>query len=218
MKFQAWSFSRWGDYDKCPQFAYYRHLEKLPEEKGEPLLRGSRVHKEAEVYLKAKRKPKKIPPSLRFFEEDFALLRKQKAVAEGRWAFDVGWNLVPYFDDKVWCRMIVDARTKNRIIDFKTGREYPKHDQQLELYAVGGFSADPTLQTIHAEMFYLDSGDSTELEFDRTKYYDSLVQTWDDRVGPMMEDNTFDPTPGDEACRWCPHGCSRGGPCGEDVR
>ena len=208
----AWSFSRWETYTKCPYFAKLRYFDRLPEPPpGRPLIRGSAIHLEAEKYLKAKRKPRKIPASLRFFEEDFAQLRKQRAVAEGKWGFDKNWKPTGFFDADIWCRMILDARVRlakktkaARVIDFKTGREYPKHEQQLELYALGGFSADLTLETITSEMWYLDSGDSWEVEFNREEHHKMLLGKWAERVEPMLSDTKFIATPSEDSCKWCP--------------
>ena len=220
MKITAWSFSRWSTYDQCPRFAKYRYIDKLDEPPAGPaLLRGREVHDDAEWYLTAKPKPKRLPPALTYFEEDFNELRKQRAVAEGKWGFDEHWEPTDYFGPDIWCRMILDVFVRRpkrtaRVIDFKTGREYSaKHRQQLELYAVGAWNMDDDLQIVIAEMWYLDSGESTEVTFSRKNHEAELTDLWAQRTEAMLVDETFDPTPSKDACKWCPHHKKKGGPC-----
>jgi hypothetical protein len=213
--FKAWSYSRLQDYEKCPAFAKYKHLDKIDEgPKGPALLRGGEIHKDAENYLKGE--VRGLPETLRYFKDEFSDLKKKKAVAEGQWSFDVGMNPVEWFSKQSWVRMIVDACTKNtksaRIIDFKTGKLWPHHEDQLSLYALGGFSAFGGLKKIEAELWYLDHGEmkSSEYEVDEVP---ALLKYWQKRSKPMMEDYKYPATPSRESCKWCNFKASKGGPC-----
>jgi len=72
---KSWSFSRLTDYDfdlgGCPAKFKYKHLDKLPEPKGEALERGSTIHKLAEDYIAGtiKRVPKELEKFAVFFKD-----------------------------------------------------------------------------------------------------------------------------------------------------
>ena len=46
-----WSYSKLGTYESCPKKAYYRYIEKLPEEKHPAAERGIKIHNLAEQYI-----------------------------------------------------------------------------------------------------------------------------------------------------------------------
>ena len=43
-----WSYSRLADYEKCAALYRFRHIEKLPEPKGDALTRGINIHTQIE--------------------------------------------------------------------------------------------------------------------------------------------------------------------------
>ena len=47
-----WSYSRLGTYESCPKKAYYRYIEKIPEEQHPAAERGIKIHGLAEQYIK----------------------------------------------------------------------------------------------------------------------------------------------------------------------
>ncbi len=49
-KITAWSFSRYGDYQKCPLMAKFKAIDKIKEPSNKYLKRGTAIHKEAELY------------------------------------------------------------------------------------------------------------------------------------------------------------------------
>jgi hypothetical protein len=218
--FKAWSYSRLTDYEKCPAFAKYKYLDKLDEgPKGPALLRGGEIHKDAEEYLKGEKRT--LPETLKYFKSEFSDLKKKKAVAEGQWAFNAGLNPVEWFSPSTWVRMIVDAQVSNtksaRVIDFKTGKLWPHHEDQLSLYAMGGFSAFTGVKKIKTELWYLDYGEMKSSEYELVDAPE-LLKYWQKRSKPMLEDTKYPTTPSQNSCRWCNFKASKGGPCKKEYR
>ncbi len=223
-RFTSWSFSRWRDYENCPRSAKFKHLDKLPEPKGEALERGSAIHAEAEAYLKTPTsKRAQVPTNLRPLSAEFAKLRRGGAQAEIQLAFSKGWKRVGYFDADVWVRIKIDALLLPEeasdpafVIDFKTGRyraEDEKNQMQLDLYGTSILAAYPARSLVEAQLLFTDAG----LIVDAEKAYQQsklpkLRTMWEERVEPMFNDKRFAPKPG-PACRWCAFARSKGGPC-----
>lgn len=216
-QFEAWSFSRFNDWRTCALRAKLKYLDKLPEgEPGPALARGSAIHKEAEDYVLGN--IKKLPDSLATFEEEFNALRKQKRYlrVEQQWGFDSDWEPADWFGKQTWVRVVVDlAKAKGTevlIIDHKTGKIYPYHEEQLSLYAIAAFMMFPKAKTVDARLWYLDPGIETTADFDRKDLPD-LKADWEAKVKPMLADKVFTPNPSAKNCRFCHYKKANGGPC-----
>ena len=220
-KFTAWSFSRYNDYVKCPRYAKYKHLDKLPEPGSSALERGSHIHELAQVFAQ-KNARTKCPPELETFEAEFRVLQKSRATlaVEQQWCFTSGWKQTGWFDRDAWCRQIVDARVMDkernvlRIIDHKTGKINDAHLNQLSLYGLAGLITEPTVDGVEVELWYLDHGVQKP---DAVKVYTQkdmagLKKEWEAKVRPMLNDGTFREKPG-KACTWCHYSKGKGGPC-----
>lgn len=223
-RFDAWSFSRWRDYDTCPRLARFRHLDKVPEPSDEergpdhPLVRGTRVHGEAEGYLKTPRT--KLPKSLASLAEEFRRLRAARTRSEISLGFDRAWKVVGFFARDVWLRMKIDALSVDdaaevRVTDFKTGRyraEDENNQLQLDLYSVSGLQAYPKAKRATSELWYVDHGLVVDGGVLLRRDLAAAAKRWEERVEPMFADKRFSPKPG-PACRWCAFARSKGGPC-----
>jgi hypothetical protein len=214
-RFTAWSYSRWTDYENCPRQARFKHLDKLPEVKGKALERGSQIHTEGENFLI--RKTRGVPTSYVAFKTQLETIRRRGAIAEGSWTFTRDWELTEWNDwDAAWVRMKIDAHYVDgngalRVIDFKTGKVRDSNVPQLELYGLGGLLRYPEVQTVRAEFWYLDAGESHALVFKREEV-ETLRAEWLRRTKPMLTDTRFKPKPG-YACKWCSFSKTKGGPC-----
>ena len=58
----SWSFSRYGDYKKCPLAFKLKHIDKIQEPKSPAMQRGIDIHNLAEAYVVGKLA--KLPPEL----------------------------------------------------------------------------------------------------------------------------------------------------------
>lgn len=208
-----WSFSRLSDWEQCPLKAKFKHIDKMREPGNAAMDRGSLIHTLAEKFTK--NEIKIIPPEISAFKEEFAELKKLKPACESEWGFTREWKPTGYFGSDVWLRVKTDvfaiSKKKGRIIDHKTGKEKEEHDQQLSLYGTSMFSMHPQIEEVSSELWYLDQGTKRTLVFSRDQLPE-MIEYWNDRVRPMMEDKTFVATP-NRLCNWCHFRKSNGGPC-----
>jgi hypothetical protein len=223
-KFLAWSYSRWHDYQQCPLKAKLKYLDKITEPENPAMARGSAIHKLAEDYLKGVRRT--LPKELKAFGELLRGLKKNKHLkVEESWAFDGKWGLASWFGKECWCRVKMDVASptlvgqvfkKLQVIDWKTGKLNPEHQEQLGLYALAGLLQFPDVEEVETVLAYVDQPITIGVN-PVTKTYTrqdlpALKKEWEKRVGPMMRDTKFAPRPNDK-CRWCHYRASNGGPC-----
>jgi len=210
----AWSFSRLQLYEECPAKFYYRHIEKLEEPQAAPLLRGQEIHKDAERYLK--REDMLPAPTLMSFGACFRELREYKPMVEQQWAFNDRWKPTGWFAKDCWLRVVPDAAVLYddeavMIVDFKTGKKWGDNADQMELFALAGFSMFPMVYEVETRLWYLDVGDE-DVEVYEKKGIAKARKEWEDRVEPMFNDTKFLPRPNPK-CKWCHFRRDNGGPC-----
>lgn len=217
----AWSFTRYADYRRCPMFFAYKHLMRIKEPAGPAMQRGRDIHKEAEAYLTAKRKPK-LPASLRNFGEQMAQLRDLDPSVEQQWGFTEEWKPTGWFANDTWVRNVLDVcvvydDATADVIDHKTGKKYGSNEEQMQLFALSTFAKFPELKIQHVttRLWYLDIEDPTEnedvAEF-KVKEVPALKKDWAKAVRPMFNDRKFPPRPNSK-CVWCFLSKAKGGPC-----
>ena len=241
VQIQAWSYSRFLDYEQCPFKAKLKIIDKRREPSSPALDKGNRVHAIADVFTTGKLPPvtgdnthlipelktvikgKAIPTELECFKEEFKVMQESKAETELEWAFDRTWNPISWFDHRAWLRMKVDAQyltsekkrglteTTVHIVDHKTGKFNPEHALQRSLYALGGFLMFPDAKYVVAAHWYLDLG-REEKETWVSSQLGSLKLEWTRRTTAMLADSTFAPKPG-PYCRYCTFSKSKEGPC-----
>ena len=220
-QFTAWSYSRYKDHRTCPRFAHWKHILKKPEGPKSPAMqRGGDIHKEGELYLLGKKRI--VPASFKAFAAEVAVLRKSKAIAEGKWAMTAAWKAIDFFDwTHAWCRVVLDAhfmptKTRFRVIDFKTGKVYLDDNlEQMELYAISGFEHYPTAEEGDTELWYLDQprgrGNPLVKSWKRSQM-PALQAKWRKKVIPILMDKRFVPNP-NFTCGRCPYSKRKGGEC-----
>lgn len=211
----AWSFSRWFVYTSCPAKAKFKFIDKLKEPEGPALAKGNAVHKDAEEYLTGVKRT--LPASLKSLEKEFKELKKMKPKCEIQWAFDANWGPTGWFDADAYVRAMADAVGSPapgvlRMIDFKTGREYPYHVDQLSLYALSVFKKFLDINQVSAELWYIDTGKVVTMEFSRAEEKD-LEKHWKKETAKMMKDVTFEPKPSLDSCKFCHFKKANNGPC-----
>jgi len=225
--FTSVSFSRWGDWDKCPRYAHWKHILKKPEgPKNDAMLRGIFIAEQEEAYFTGKAQG--IPPDIhKAHHKLFKFAKSQKTLmVEQNWGFNRQWEPVDYFDwNNCFLRIKVDfgwQDVKKNVIhlkDNKTGKfreqDNDKYVMQLELYTAGGAGMFPSAKGFTSELVYTDLGISyppTEPMSYTMSEAKKLQKDWDKRFGRMVADETFRPKPG-FYCSWCPYTKSKGGDC-----
>ena len=127
--------------------------------------------------------------------------------------------------EPAWLRLKLDALVLHdehtaTVIDFKTGRKFGnevKHGEQLQLYQLSTFLRYPQLQTVYAELWYLDQDEITSQKFSRTmglRYRDKFGK----RGEALTSCTDFPASANIYACRYCQYGSWAGGQCAEGVR
>lgn len=220
--FTAWGYTRVQDHLKCPAFAKYKHLDRLPEPEGDALVRGSRIHELAQVFSQQTARTK-CPEELETFEAEFRELQKvakaRRLFCEAQWAFDRDWNVSDWFKG-AWVRAVVDAhyvRPEDEtvvVIDYKTGKVNEAHLGQLSLYGLCGLMRYPDARQAEVQLWYLDHG---VLRPDPMQVYTraevpKLRKEWEAKAKPLLSDKRFAPKPS-RNCTWCTYSKAKGGPC-----
>lgn len=224
----AVSYSRLGVYEECPQRALWAFAYKYPEPPKAPPPpgkehaneRGSRVHETAEHYVRGSSQP---CIEMDKFMEEFKALREayrhshanslDLVELEEMWCFDRDWCPTAWNDwERIWLRIKTDAtlflddRTAV-VIDYKTGKRYQnevKHNQQLDLYAVGAFMRYTDLQEVTVELWYLDIDDLISKTYTREEGIRQL-NYWTERLAAVTSAEEFPPKPSTHSCRFCPY-------------
>ena len=225
----SWSYSRLGDFEKCRALAKYKYLDKLPEPE-RPLPpgksehandRGTRIHDLCEQYVNGT--VDDLPTEAdKHFGLRLDLLRtmfKDGLVSlEGEWAMDKDWNPVDW--KKGWLRLKLDAmvmhdKTTATVIDYKTGKKFGnevKHAEQLQLYQLVTFLRYPHLETVYAELWYLDQDEVTSQKYTRQQGL-RFKSNFDRRGSALTSCVEFPANPNKFSCQWCMYGPKWNGPC-----
>jgi hypothetical protein len=138
--------------------------------------------------------------------------REGNVILEEQWGMTHNWEPCDFFGDDVWWRGMLDLlelddnRTKGWVVDHKSGKKYGnevKHAQQGQLYAFVAFMMYPSLETVKAQMCYLDLG-----EFSRPLTYtkaqaSKIGARFTQRAEIMTSDTQFKAKPNKFNCRWC---------------
>lgn len=211
---KTWSYSRLLDFESCPLKAKLKYVDKIPDLKPRTAAdRGTAIHLEAENYVNGTLPT--LPPSLNKLAPQFYSLKehyRQKHVSlEGEWGFNHEWKPTEY--RTAWGRIKADAvctisPTTAVVIDFKTGKKFGneiKHGEQLELYALATFIRNPSLQTVEAELWYLDIDEITSINLTRKQSLTRSLKLFDKRAHFMTNATRFRATPNFNSCKYCPY-------------
>jgi len=211
----SWSYSRWSCFHSCKAKYKYQFIDKIPQPPSPAMERGKEIHSKGEMFIKGKIRG--MPPAYKHFAQELRSIKKYGAEAEESWAVTSEWKRCEWFSNIAWCRSKTDAHLyvpeekEVVVIDFKTGRQYPSHKDQAELYSLKGLLFYPEANVATVEFWYLDSGDLRTYEYNR-KAVKPLTTRWNRRADEMTREKKFAPNPG-SACRWCPYSIHKGGPC-----
>lgn len=208
-----WSYSSLSTYESCPAQWRYSYLLKLESKPSPAMMRGSRLHKACEDYLNGHSPA--LPWELKRVVRAIDELKQRGAKSEQTWLLDKDWSPV---DDqsKAWIKSIVDVHYLDgsvlHVIDFKSGKEYPEHRDQLELYAIKGLKVYPEVKRAEYKAMYLDTGHTSNEGSLIRDMLPGKIDYWHSRAIRIWEDKEFAPNPG-RRCQWCDYSAAKRGPC-----
>lgn len=180
--------------------------------------RGTRLHSLCEDYMRDPAMP--VPYDVRKIGRELDKFRTAGGIPEQVWLVDKNWE--PTDDQsKAWVKAIIDLHYIDgdvlHVRDYKSGREYPSHRSQLELYAILGLLKYPQVARAETGATYIDGGYTGQEGSIIRPMLPNLIGKWSRDALAMEADVDFIANPG-SACRWCPYKKSVGGPCGESAK
>ena len=211
----AWSYSALKTFETCPYRTYISKVKKIREDFGPAAERGTRIHDEAEKYVR--HELGELPDSLKKFAEKFSELKElfteAKVETEGEWGFTLSWEPTGWLSPDTWARVKLDALVHEdeksaRVIDYKTGKQIGNeiaHSQQALIYAIATFFRYPDLDSVNTELWYLDHGTTMEQAYTRDEAM-VFMPKLHERAIAMTTATKFTPNPSTYNCRWCSFG------------
>lgn len=213
-KLFAWSYSRWSDYEKCPQLAKFKHVDRIKEPENDAMKGGLIAHDSLAAFLSDATMP--LPAVGARFANLLHALRELEPLHDQEWGFTNQWRPTGWFNRDCWFRSKLDsavvyADNTADVVDFKTGKESPTHQMQAELYAISVFVRYREISHVTARFWYLDHGTESVFRYSRADL-ESLLKSWEARTRAMLNDEIFAPRPG-KHCAYCFYAKSNNGPC-----
>ncbi len=229
-RLRSWSFSTHQKLEQCPKRVHYQKIQGLPDPPGPAAEAGNLRHAALERYVLDEGS---FPPQENAWqpELDHILRTAEDVKAElelgfehrayrgrGERSIEDQWIETDFKRGPIRAKLDLVAivgRQKVRVIDFKTGKQYPEHKSQLSLYAFLTFLKYPWCETVDTEDWYLDRpGEVLEERFTRKRDFEALHVRWGQAVVADMS-RTVWPAKRNQFCRWCPYNSRKGGPCTE---
>lgn len=210
----SWSYSKISTYERCPAMKKYKYDLKVevPATENVATSRGSQMHTDLENNLQKSlfEMPEWMRPHLPHLE------RYQDGTRELVIRLTESWE--PVVEDH-WLICIIDLSHIEddqwaTIIDYKSGKRYPGHQEQIELYNLAVLSQYPNIERVEGKCYYLDEppGAWGEPIFTTREQIDAVKARWLERLAMMDADTECAPRTG-WYCKWCDYRKSNGGPC-----
>lgn len=143
-------------------------------------------------------------------------MRGPMAFPEHKIAVTDKWQLCDWEAPDAYLRAVVDLKyivSTESIVnyDWKTGKIYPDHADQKELYAAMVSAEHPEALEVKSIHVYVDLNKNTDQSFHRDQIQ-AIQHKWNLRVRSVAEDEHHMPSPGYH-CTWCGYSRKVGGPC-----
>lgn len=214
---KAWSYSVVKQHEKCPLALRFRKIDRLPEPESEAQVRGHNIHAHLAHYLKngtwipdAPNKPDDQ------WKDDLDALRARGASPEEQVAFDKAWRRVAWYASDAFVRVVFDAIILEpdyiEVIEFKSGKIYPEHDQQKRLYALAAMKYHLSALMGGVRVLYIDLKVDGEPYAARRSSVPMLEVEFENFSRDFLQDTLYPAKPGPH-CRWCHFRRTNGGPC-----
>lgn len=211
------SYSAISMYEECPAKYKYSYIDGLDTPVGPAAHRGTRLHQALEKYLKGKLAEEALPVDFWRIKSTLVEFKKLKARSEEEWCALADWTKCEEKHPEVWIKAVIDVRYRIGktlfVWDLKTGRIYPEHVDQLQLYSTVALSRLKDVNEVVVGGLYADEGKKFHETTYPRKMLPFLQQHWTERGQAVLKDNRYDPNPSPDNCKYCPFSKHRGGPC-----
>lgn len=165
-----------------------------------------------------------VTEDLSFYQNFLNGLKAYENYPEHKIALDRDWKWTLWNSEDVWYKGVLDLLVLKRqhkgvgglpteatVFDWKSGKQYPDHDDQKSIYSLAAYSQFPSVLSVRAVHVYLDLGKNTAKTFHRDEMHE-LRQYWTDRAAKLEGASSFLYNPGWH-CRYCAFAKDKGGPC-----
>lgn len=209
-----WSLTSLQTFEQCGLKYKLKYVDKIPEKRSDAASRGVDRHKIIEDQFLTVAPP--LPDDLSHYGPFLQGLKKYDCKPELKLAMTRGWEPCDWSSQDVWWRGVVDLLVLNGsqigyLYDWKTGKVYPDHDDQKEIYSIAVSSHYPELREVRATHVYVDLGKNKEKHF-HVDQLRTLRDRWVRRVNYPETAVEFIPNPTFK-CRYCSYSREKGGPC-----
>lgn len=213
------SWSRISVYRQCPSQFEAKYLTKTyPDEGDNPaFIKGTEVHKQLENYINWKKTAKKEPSLGKIainvkpiIDSYFNRIPKDAISAEKQLALNHEWKECGWFDSTkivkwrgILDMLVISAKDKLVLIDFKTGKVRPYVDDrgQLHLSAAMLFELYPDIQRITSAYLFAEHKETNQVVFKRDDHAKNKA-AFDVEWLQINEDKEFEPKK-NQYCYFC---------------
>lgn len=211
------SYSKYVLYTLCPAKFKGTHIDKTV--KGAPsgaMSRGSLIHNDVEAFLKGESEALH-PDIAEFYTDYFRMLRDMGAIPEMKIAVDRDWKVMDW-DGDTYVRSVVDivmpinSDGVLNAFELKTGKVYPDHIYQRELYSVKLKCVYPEAEEVRVTGVYLDLRVNSSPYLLPNYFLETKMDLWDAKFRKILRDEEFLPTK-NYTCKTCPLSHVHGGSC-----
>lgn len=209
------SYSSIKKHRECPRAYALSYISKVPDPPTAAMDRGTRLHKLAEDYMNAGAEVP-VPYALKKIALRLYQMREHGSAAEAVWLLDHEWEPVED-QQRAKVKAVIDVHKMGgdnvlRLHDYKSGREYASHADQLELYAAVGLRKYRDADRAEASAIYIDTGHESPSRSIIRDMLPYIIGKWQGHVERVDNDHEFLPTPGGH-CERCAYASKNGGPC-----
>lgn len=222
---KAVSYSGLGMYGYCPRAFEEKYVKETVITWGRPMteadapamFRGKRIHEGIEKFLlkQSDELPKEVQENYAGF---FGMLREEAMLrVELPWAFDKDWGPVDFDSEDCSLRGVIDSLLYDideniiHLYEYKTGKAYGDHAEQLQLYSMAALLAFPAADAVYADTIYLDHHKNVPQTFERD-LMPSYKWLWDRRIKRVQPPQKYPMRPS-WRCKNCAYNAQNGGGC-----
>lgn len=199
------SYSALTTFEACPLAYKLSYLDKIDTPSGAAADRGTRLHKACERFINGEIEAKMLPLDFAMIKGFLVDAKHAGAKAEEAWLVDHNWNYQEVENGDTRFKAVVDIHyvigDELHIWDLKTGRKSSDYDDQLNAYATMGFSRYPDIARVYVKALYLEGFDNQAATHRAMLPY--MRRAWEERWQKLFLNESWEPTPGPIACRWC---------------